>query len=409
MTLRNALSAIFICVACLIFGEVFLGTPNKEPSSRLNVDPPCDRTGIAVGEDASSEFECAQGAPRRVHGAANASPRPPADDEIAISFQPFQGDGRTFLAYVKREDASVFLQGNIAYLQERRARAIEDLERELDLLFAEVFSDKNAAVDAYADWFFQWGQTWRILFEASLGGVSELTQGNIDLVLARMRRETELYLISGYSEHVLRPDERDPAIQAGVQKILERAEQDYQRMLSNLDERLIELIAEAGYVVEVDADTSVTTFIDWESASLAAPSSYGWNAAMAGMGSLSLIVAGQLAAPFIQQIVVQAMGPVVAEVLISAETILGATALGSFVPGVGNLVGLAVGIGADFLLNEGREILQREEFEADAMIAIDRTIVEWRNRLAPDLQYIIEEWFDQSQSSLLAIAGSNDL
>ncbi|MCB1994176.1 MAG: hypothetical protein KDG49_22205, partial [Geminicoccaceae bacterium] len=144
-----------------------------------------------------------------------ADPAPLADDvaresEVALVFRG--GSGEAFRAYIDRDQTNIFLQGTLAFLDERRKIAHSEVERGLEQVFSEAFADKEGAIEAFADWFYGWGESWKFLFQAAKGAASELLSFDKDVVMEQARVAMEKHLLTHYESIVLKPEIRDPKI-----------------------------------------------------------------------------------------------------------------------------------------------------------------------------------------------------
>ena len=457
--IRNALAALFILFACLLYGAVFVDdtasriaeasldvhrptqievtiAPDPEPRRQVLVlpDEPIDASlGIAPPALRAPAFGMAPQLTRSqpdIRLASNEVPAPPPvpgaervpqaspalpDDtarpgEVEIVFRLAEedanggfvaGSGSSFKAFVNRRDASVFLESSLAYVEERRKDTLAQLDRRIGYAFEEAFSDKHGAVDAYADWFFRWGNTFVFVGKAVKGAASGLTSFDLETVMALARIETEDYMRTHYTDLVLQPELRDARIVQGIEGALEEAHRDYLRALRNVDDRLVTFIADnARYVEQIAPQELITVTLDWDAEAWRAPAHYARDVYLAGLGGTSLLIAGQLAAPAIEEAALIMLAPIIGEMLVTAELTLGGALLGSEVPLIGNVIGAALGLGADYLLNEFRENMTREEFEANTLAAVDASITRWRGLVTPNAARIANRWFDETQALL---------
>jgi hypothetical protein len=79
----------------------------------------------------------------------------------------------------------------------------------------------------------------------------------------------------------------------------------------------------------------------------------------------------------------------------------GGGALGSLGGPVGTTVGAGAGLGVDYLINEGVELVQREALEAELEAALAATQREWRLGFEQSLGQAIGVWFGDTLQLLV--------
>lgn len=398
--MRSFLIAVLILVGCLCYGAIFV----NDTAARIA------EAELAVHRPSGEEFIVTPVAGDEEPTPLVLPPDVAREDEVEIVFRMLQddpaggfvaGSGSSFKAFVKRDEVSIFLESSLAYVEERRKDTQEQLDKRLDLVFRSAFADKDAVIDDYADWFFGWGNSFVFVYEAMRGASSALTTFDIELVMKMARIETETYMRDHYTDIVLKPEIRDPAIVKGIQDALDEAHQDYLRSLRNIDARVIDFIGDhARHVQRIEADTLMTINLDWDAEKWKAPAHFARDAYLAGLGGTSLIVAGQLAAPAIEEAVIVGLGPFIAEMMTTAELTLGGAVLGSEVPLLGNAIGAALGLGADYLINAFRESLTRDDFEKQTHEALEASIQRWHGAVTPKAKTLVDRWFDETLNIL---------
>ena len=397
--LRNLLAMICIMGGCLAYGAIFVDdTAARLAEAELPVHRPSHDEFVVAAVDAPANAPLV--IPENVA----------REDEVEIVFRMLEedpeggfvaGSGSSFKAFIKRDEVSIFLESSLAYVEERRADTQAQLDKRLELVFASAFADKDAAVSAYADWFYGWGNSFKFVYEAMKGAGSALTSFDLSLVMASARLQTEDYMRQHYTDLVLQPEIRDPAIVQGIEAALEEAHQDYLRSLRNIDARVVRFIGEhARYVEKIDAASLMTIDLDWDAEKWKAPTFYARDAYLAGLGGISLLVGGQLAAPAIEQAVVAALAPVIGEMMVTAELTLGGALLGSEVPILGTAIGALAGLSADYLINLARETMTRQTFEQHAHQALEASIARWQSAASPAARTVVDHWFDETLSIL---------
>ncbi len=83
-------------------------------------------------------------------------------------------------------------------------------------------------------------------------------------------------------------------------------------------------------------------------------------------------------------------------------TAAGGAGVGAFGGPVGMLLGGAAGLGVDYLVNEGVELVQRDDFEAGLHESVDVTRQQLQEVLERSLGGAVQAWFDDSVQLLVA-------
>ena len=65
-------------------------------------------------------------------------------------------DGNLHKVIASKSETDDFVNGTILMLDEERARIKQAVHEDLDRTFALAFQDRDEAINAYADWFFEW-------------------------------------------------------------------------------------------------------------------------------------------------------------------------------------------------------------------------------------------------------------
>jgi len=333
---------------------------------------------------------------------AERSRRMVRDDEIQfILRRGEQGPQRVIVA---RSAADAFVNTQLNYIDARRRAMKDTVRRDLAALFERVFADREAAVNAYADWFFAWGQSWQLLYQALAGGINELPKVGLShtKVTEAARIEAERYLMDHYNEFVLKPELRDPKIIAGARRILKKAHDEFRLTLGTLDYRLTQFLEKhTRHTEPITAEDRRRIELDWEAQRWKAPRGAiegKYREALTSMATIagSAVILG----PVLEATVLPLLGKVVVDVLAGFELTIGGTVLGSEVPFLGNVVGLVVGALADYGLSYFRESMDREAFVEGNRAAIEATMQEWQDKLAGEFDQLIDVWMDDTQAAI---------
>ena len=160
-----------------------------------------------------------------------------ADGEVELVLR--QVDGNLVRVIAAKDAADELINGALIALDKARRSAKDGARLQLDRLFERAFAGRKDDLDAYADWFFGWGQSWRLLYEAVVGALQETARLAFSQtqVSDAARHSVEDYLLRHYQEFVLKPALRDPMIVAGVGQTFKEANRDYLAALAELTRR----------------------------------------------------------------------------------------------------------------------------------------------------------------------------
>ncbi|ORE90105.1 hypothetical protein ATO13_23536 [Stappia sp. 22II-S9-Z10] len=319
------------------------------------------------------------------------------EDEVEIEFTT--GDGRAWSAYVQRHDASVFLQSTLRYIDEERERTKEQFSGDLDRVFRDAFADRDASVEAFADWYYGFFTSSMLAGKGVWGGLQEITSLELDQIMSGVEVAVQQSIRYQYLTYVMKPELRDPIIQDGVRKAIMDAHRRYQSMIEGLDGRLITFISDkARYVRPLNTSNKVHLTLDWDSESWRAPLHYDRQAVFAGAGGVVATAIGVLASDVVLETVMSVLGAIVGEAVVSASAGAGGAAVGSeLFPGVGTALGAAVGLGVHGAVNYFRDSMGREQFTADTNAAINATLETWHNMVEPTANTLIDRWFNETK------------
>jgi hypothetical protein len=306
-------------------------------------------------------------------------------------------------------EANRFINETLIFLDSERSKIKAETQKATDALLVETFSDSDASIARYADWYFQWERSWAFLKEAAAGGVKGLGVNNVQGFFEASRNEVEDYLIRNYQRFVLKPELRDPVLEAGISRILAHAHDQYVATLASIDLRTQVFLSSSTQHLEIiDPRGMLNVSADWDAQKWKAPrysvDDEAFRAILRGTGLLT-----------VSALVAQTVGPTVeraiAQICLAAASRIAATIqpqalgllLGSIAePGGGSLAGWAVGAGGalafDYLSNLYREHRDRADFQMANAEALKITTEEWSRAFQRDLFRAVDAWFDDTRS-----------
>jgi hypothetical protein len=182
-------------------------------------------------------------------------------------------DGKLLRVTAGKAETSAFLAATETYLDAARGRAEKQAASDLDRVFATAFATRDADLNAYADWFFAWGRSWRFLYEAGAGAVQEMARlfFSRTQVSDAARNAAEDYLLRNYTDLVLKPAERDGQVTSGLRQALADAHEQYLVTVAGLDARVQQFLAEKTDHLEEIPAGAVNVTVDWDAEKWKAP------------------------------------------------------------------------------------------------------------------------------------------
>lgn len=83
---------------------------------------------------------------------------------------------------VDETELNRFANDTLTYLDTERDKIRAETQRQVDELLKTAFSDGQACIARYADWYFQWGRSLSFLKESIVGGMQGLSISNVQTV-----------------------------------------------------------------------------------------------------------------------------------------------------------------------------------------------------------------------------------
>jgi hypothetical protein len=302
-----------------------------------------------------------------------------------------------------------FVNDTLVYLESQRSTIKTKTERKIDALLDNAFFDSHDSITRYADWYFEWGRSWYLLKEALVGTIKGLAPNSVQGFSEAARNEVEAYLIRNYQRFVLKPELRNPVIEAGVARILAESHNQYLDTLTAIEERVQIFLNTYTRHLEVMNDLGpLDVSVDWDAQKWKAPRySLDDEAFKAAYRATSFIAVSGLIAgtigPTIERAIAEVFTVTASRVVVSLQPQILGLVVGTVAePGAGSAAGWFIGAGgaliADYVFNWQRERLGRTEFEAANADALKATKVEYSRALQRDLFRAIDVWFDDTRA-----------
>lgn len=297
---------------------------------------------------------------------------------------------------------SEFVRIHTANLEQGRQQLREQAQAQLAAGLETVFADLRERIPAFADWYYAYGTSYQLLWEALTSAFHHLGDEQMSAAVAA---DLERLIQQHYELLVLKPEITDPRLQQVYHTTLDNARQSYLLMLATMQAEFQVFVAQHTTHLDPAQTPAPELRLDWSSqlhkVRIASDANSTLGAfrgitltalsAMAGkaLGSqVGLAIASRLSLPFVERALLAVTGGTTGGVSGSLGGPIGAT--------VGVVVGAGVGLATDWLIQQGVELLSRDAFEAEVQIALASTQQEWQRKLSPSLLNVVDVWVDDT-------------
>jgi len=319
-------------------------------------------------------------------------------------------NGKQVRVIADAQDYSDFVNEQTAHLDKERTQLLTLTDKQLHDALTTVFDGMRQRIDRFADWYFAYTTTYKILWEATTSATRHTLSAEATTISEAVSYDLEKYLHKHYENIVLRPEVTDPQLQTTYRTILQAAHKNYVNVLSKMQTDFQAFVSK--YTTHLDRPSTENTVLslDWDSqfnkinmaeyekgpkgavmgAALAAGGAATGKvvAGAVGKGLAETAIAGaaskgifaKLSAPFVSKAVLAGTGG----------------AVGTLGGPIGTAIGLLGGLGIDYLINEGMELTQRDTFITDVDQAVVATQKEWEKQMLHALHEGINIWMDDT-------------
>jgi len=320
--------------------------------------------------------------------------------------------GKEKSSLVDQESYSKFVQSSVASLLEAQEAMDKESSRLLSKELDNCFSSIKPRAEHFADWYFSYSTSFRLLQEAAVSlarhAAKFLEKTPLDEAVAA---DMDKFLTKKYERIVLRPEINNAELQNAYLKCVRDTHARYRQVVSEIEVGMAELLASETSHLEPPSSTDIRLSLDWASQLhkiktvpanfekspeltlilSTAGAAVGKSLASKGVAiGTTKAMAGKLTAPFVSKVV--AAG--------------GGAAAGSIAGPLGTLGGAVVGLGVDFTVNAGMELVKREEFVKDVESVVDATRRDYFLLLEQELHRATKVWIEDAVQLLPRLGSS---
>ncbi len=322
----------------------------------------------------------------------------PGEIELTLS----DDEGRVVRVAAHRSALTNLERELMFFLKRKEEAAAITFRQDVKSAFDAGFADSEAALQEYANWFFEWGRSWALMREALLAGGSEAF--NIfspTKIWEAISARVQGYLMDNYQMRVLRPGERNPKIQRGLEAAFQKAHASYRATINEIDARERDFIRKQTRLLEIYPTGSVAVKLDWTAQRWKVPTHYAVDRAEKAYRSVAIMGASiavtPLIAPIVNRIGSTVMTRLTGRVIASRKgQILGVL----FAPeSLGTSI--IIGLGADWAINKLDEKLSRDGFLHEHRTALVETRRGWEQLATDQLGPIVARWYADTRQTIV--------
>jgi len=320
-------------------------------------------------------------------------------------------DGRRVRVLADQEAFSRFVQTSVGRLEAARMVMQGGLSRRVDRVLAPTFGDLHGRVGEFAEWYFAWGTSYRLMARAAGAAANNFLGPSAMDVSDAVGYELSQYLQARYQAIVLRPELTDPRLQQDYLRTLARLHGEYLHVMAELDWAFQAFVAahtthleepldarEVGLTVDWDSHRHKLSIAGYERGGMESARGVGLAAAGALIGRTVVAApAGKAAGAATRGLMARLAAPYAGRLATTA----GGAGVGAFGGPVGAVIGGAAGLGIDYLVNEGVELVQRDEFEMALHEGLDVTRQQLQGVMERSLSQAVQVWFDDTLQLLV--------
>ncbi|NJO14288.1 MAG: hypothetical protein HC877_00620 [Thioploca sp.] len=326
--------------------------------------------------------------------------------------------GKAKWVIANAENYSEFVRQQITDLEQAKIALQKRIAQQLHHNLINTFATLHGRVKRFADWYFAYPTTYKILWEAMASVAQHVLSIEATQLSAAVAYDVEKYLHQHYKNIILRPELTDPQLHSVYNQMLQTAHHHYLQILSTTQIQFQTFIAQQTTHLDKPITGNTHVVLDWQSQfnklNIAEYEKGPKGAAVGAALTLLGATVGKTIAGTTGKTLVSATGKGIATKAITTATSKGVFAklsapfvskavlvgtggaVGTLGGPIGTILGAAGGVGIDYLLNEGIELTQRETFEADIHDVLKITQMEWEKEMLASLQEAIQIWINDT-------------
>eukprot|EP01134_Creolimax_fragrantissima_P001463 CFRG1463T1 len=342
------------------------------------------------------------------------------EPETKIWFR--RSDGQTQTSVVTTVAANDFIRRRLKQLEERREEIQANIQPTVHRNLEEVFQNFEDRSEKFADWYFSYTTTYKLLSCASTSVArnlvkvlpSGMTMGDV------VAMDVVKYLQKKYELIVLRPELNDVKLERAFFLSFQQMQSDYHSLLEDTEKEFRAFLEGETSHTEPKTVQDVNMRIDWatqlnkvnsvvashekgpEGAGLGMALTLGgatMGKAVAiggvkgvGIGGMGKVGGAAAAKGFLAKI----SAPFVGKSLTAGGAAGGAAAMGMLAGPIGGVIGALAGLGADYSINAGVELLQRESFLLEMREGLNATRDVWEEQFKEELSRVLDVWMSDT-------------
>lgn len=323
-----------------------------------------------------------------------------------------QKNGQLERVLADEEAVSEFSRESINLLEMEKLEIRNSIRKKVHDSTDATFAKMREQIIPYADWYFAWSTTYKILGEAIASATNHAMKPEAVSLKEAVTADVEKYLRNYFEKIVLRPEISDSELKMSFKSSLQDTHKGFLLSMSKLDQRFQKFAAKQTNLLEPVDTNKARVELDWDSqfdkkttaghekgaggvlvgsGLVTGGAVFGKTlASAAGKASVGKFMSGaalkgltaKLATPFVTK-----------AVSLTAATATGAAA-GTVAGPVGTAIGAVAGVGLDYSVSKGVELVERDSFIADTSVAVNAIQREWENGMTMSLEEAVDHWFD---------------
>jgi hypothetical protein len=175
-------------------------------------------------------------------------------------------DGRRVRVLADAADYSAFARAAFARLEAAREATSSAIRHAVTTEFMPLEAAAHERVPRYADWYFAWGTSYRLLYEAGKSTLQHALEPSALSLQASVTADVGAYIRHHYEERVLEPEISDALLRQAFARAYLRAHARYASAIAELDQSFQRFVAEkTTHLDDGPGDLATAIVVDWGS------------------------------------------------------------------------------------------------------------------------------------------------